>query len=86
MDENKSTISQGQSYQEIGEFWDDHDLGEFWEATQSADFVVSGRGSTVYYQVENALSQKIHSLAQERGVSAQTLVNRWLQEKLEEAV
>ena len=30
MNESKSSVSQGQSYQEIGEFWDNHDLGEAW--------------------------------------------------------
>lgn len=82
MNEDKSSISQGKSYQEIGEYWDDQDLGEVWEQTQSAEFVVSGQAKTTYYPIENTLSQKLHALAQQRGVSAETLVNLWLQEKL----
>ncbi len=82
MNEVKSSISQGQSYQEIGEYWDNHDLGEVWEQTQPADFVVSGHAKTTYYPVESTLSQKLHALAQQRGVSAETLVNLWLQEKV----
>jgi hypothetical protein len=82
MNEGKSSISQGQSYQEIGEYWDDHDLCEVWDETQPADFVVSGRAKTTYYPVESTLAQKLHALAQQRGISAETLVNLWLQEKI----
>jgi hypothetical protein len=82
MDEIKCEISQGQSYQEIGEYWDNHDLGDVWEQTTPAEFVVSGHAKTIYYPVESSLSQKLHALAQQRGVSAETLVNLWLQEKI----
>jgi len=81
MNEAKSSISQAQSYQEIGEYWDNHDLGEVWDETQAADFSVSGRAKTTYYPIESALSQKLQKLARQRGVSAETLVNLWLQEK-----
>jgi len=82
MNEGKSSISQGQSYQEIGEYWDDHDLGAVWEQTQPVEFVVGGHAKTTYYPVERTLSEKLHTVAQQRGVSAETLVNLWLQEKI----
>lgn len=82
MSEAKSSISQGQSYQEIGEYWDEHDLGEVWEQTEPAEFVVRGHAKKIYYPVESTLSRKLHALAQQRGVSAETLVNLWLQEKV----
>ncbi len=82
MSDAKKSISQGQSYQEIGEYWDNHDLGEMWEQTEPADFVVSGHAKTTYYPVESTLSQKLHAVAHQRGVSAQTLLNLWLQEKV----
>jgi hypothetical protein len=82
MKDVKSSISQGQSYQEIGEYWDNHDLGEVWDQTETADFVLSGHAKTTYYPVESNLSQKLHAAAQQRGVSAQTLLNLWLQEKV----
>ena len=31
MNADKSSLSQAQSYQEIGEHWDSHDLGEVWD-------------------------------------------------------
>lgn len=82
MKEDKSSVSQGQSYQAIGEYWDNHDLDEVWAQTEAADFVVSGHARTTYYPVESGLSQKLRAVAQRRGVSAETLVNLWLQEKV----
>ncbi len=82
MKEDKSSVSQAQSYQEIGEYWDDHDLGEHWEETQPAEFSVDIRSAIIYYAVESTLSRKLHAVAQQRGVSAETLLNLWLQEKI----
>ena len=82
MKDAKSSVSQSESYQEIGEYWDEHDLSEVWEQTQPAEFELSGHAKTTYYPVESTLSQKLHAIAQQRGVSAQTLVNLWLQEKI----
>ncbi len=82
MKNTKSSISQGQSYQEIGDYWDNHDLGEVWDQTEIADLVLSGHANTTYYPVESTLSQKLQAVAQQRGVSAQTLLNLWLQERV----
>ena len=82
MNDVKKSISQGQSYQQIGEYWDNHDLSEVWAQTEPADFVVSGHAKTTYFPIENTLSQRLHTVAQQRGVSAQTLLNLWLQEKV----
>jgi hypothetical protein len=35
-----------------------------------------------YYGVDHELSEKLLKIADRRGVSAQTLVNLWLQERL----
>ncbi len=36
----KSSISQAQSYKEIGEFWDSHDLADYWDQTEPVEFEV----------------------------------------------
>lgn len=38
MGEGKSSISQAQSYREIGEFWDTHDLVDYWKQTELVEF------------------------------------------------
>jgi hypothetical protein len=82
MKRNKSTLSQASSYRAIGAFWDTHDLGEFWEKTKPVRMSVSLEPEADYYGVEHELSEKLLKIADKRGVSAQTLVNLWLQEKL----
>ena len=82
MAENKSSISKAKTYQEIGEFWDSNDLSDFWDETEEAEFEVDLQSDVFYYAVEISLSSKLHSIAEKKGVSAETLVNLWLQEKV----
>lgn len=77
----KSSVSQGSSYQEIGEFWDSHDLADHWDQTQSAEFEVDLRSTATYYPLDRELAARLRSIAERRGVSAQTLLNLWVQEK-----
>ena len=86
MAENKSSISKAGSYQAIGEYWDSHDAGEIWGATEEAGFEVNLKSDVFYYAVETSLSPKLHTIAERRGVSAKTLVNLWLQEKLNQEI
>jgi hypothetical protein len=84
MEKNKSSISKAQSYREIGEFWDNHDLAEYWDKTEPAEFEVEGVSEATYFPVETTLSAKLVSIAKRRGVSPETLLNLWLQEKVRE--
>ena len=79
---DKSSISKASSYQEIGEDWDTHDAGEIWDETKEVKFEVDLKSDVFYYAVETSLSAKLHTIAERRGVSAETLVNLWLQEKV----
>ena len=79
---NKSSISKQDSYQKIGEYWDTKDLGEIWDKTEEAEFTVDLQSDVYYYPIETSLSSKLHKIAKEKGVSAETLLNLWLQEKL----
>ncbi|HEX8494083.1 MAG TPA: tetratricopeptide repeat protein [Pyrinomonadaceae bacterium] len=40
MRKNKSSISKADSYKEIGEFWDTHDLDDYWDETREVEFKV----------------------------------------------
>ena len=86
MAENKSSISKADSYQEIGEYWDSHDAGEIWDESEDVKFEVDLQSDVFYYAVETSLSSKLHTIAERRGVSAETLVNLWLQEKVNQEV
>lgn len=78
----RSSISQAQSYQEMGKFWDTHDLTDFWDQTAPAEFEVDIRSEVTYYPVDVTLSDRLAEVARRRGVSAETLLNLWVQERL----
>ncbi len=83
MSKSRSSISKAESYKEIGEFWDTHDLTDYWEQTEPAEFEVDIRSEVTYYALDNTLSARVRAIAKQRGVSAETLLNLWVQEKLE---
>ncbi len=84
MSANKSSISQANSYQEIGEFWDTHDVTDYWEETEPVDFEVDIQSEVRYCALEPALADKVSKIARQRGLSAETLINLWVQEKIQE--
>ena len=84
MKRSKSSLSQGKSYREIGEFWDSHDLDAFWDQTREANFSVDIREEVTYYAIDKSLSQQIQDMARKRGIAADTLINLIVQEKIQE--
>jgi hypothetical protein len=85
MKRSKSSISKASSYEEMGEFWDTHDLTDYWDQTEPVEFTVNIQSEITYYPLESSLSDRIQAIAKQRGVSAETLLNLWVQEKLQEA-
>jgi hypothetical protein len=83
MGKHKSSLSEATSHKEIGEFWDTHDLSDFWDKTKAASFEVDIEAEVTYYAVDKTLSEKLQAIAQKRGVTADTLINLWVQEKLQ---
>jgi len=83
MKRSKSSISEARSYKEIGEFWDTHDLAKYWEQTQPIEFEIDIKSEITYYPLDKALSAKIRSIARKKGVSPGTLLNLWVQEKIQ---
>jgi len=84
MRQPKSSVSQGGSYREMGEFWDTHGLSEVWDKTKEVVFEIDIDSEVTYYAVDKMLSERIQALAQRRGIAADTLINLWVQEKLQE--
>ena len=72
------------TYGELGEYWSRQDLGKVWEETEPAEFDVDIQSERKYYPVELELSRRILETARKRGVSSETLVNLWLQEKVDQ--
>ena len=80
MVENKlSSISQTDSLEAMGEFWDTHDFTQFDTDAPDVEFTVSSSVS-----IEPDLLAAMEKQARLRGISVETPVNLWLQEKLVE--
>ena len=77
-----SSISRVDSLEKIGEFWDTHDFADCDNPEEpDAEIVISSA-----MPVEVDLHAQVEQQACLRGVSVETLVNLWLQEKLAEEV
>ena len=79
---NKSSISNATSYQEMGEFWDKHDLAEVWDRTQPVEFSVNITAERKYFALDIDMSNRVSIIAKTHGISPETLINLWVQEKL----
>ena len=79
----KSSVSEARTYAEIGDFWDEHDLSDYWDATRGVRADIQLQSEESLYAVEKGLSDTIRRAAKERGVSPHTLINLWLQEKVQ---
>jgi hypothetical protein len=79
----KSSVSRARTYAAMGDFWDTHNLSDFWDKTRSARATVRLESEESFYGIERGLSQTINRAAKERGVSPHTLINLWLQEKIQ---
>ena len=80
---NRSSISKSNSYEQIGEFWDSHDLTEFVGKTKKINFDIGIKNDKTYCALDKTVSNKLRLLANKRGVSPDVLANLLLQEKLQ---
>lgn len=78
MDANKrSSISQASTLEDMGTFWDTHDFTDYDTDAPDVTFTIARA-----VQIEAELLVALEQQAQVRGVSVETLVNLWLQQKL----
>jgi hypothetical protein len=83
MDDDKMTsISKARTLREIGDFWDNHDAAEFEAETYPVEFDVEIQSRRHYVAMDPELLERLRQEAQTRGISAESLINLWLQERL----
>ncbi|HBB94237.1 MAG TPA: hypothetical protein DC054_02505 [Blastocatellia bacterium] len=71
------------SLEEAAEFWDTHDSGDYDEYFVSVDCKVELKKRSL--QIDGVLYEKLQSLARKKRIPPDTLVNRWIREKLRSA-
>ena len=75
-----SSISQADTLEKMGEFWDTHDFTDFDNAA-APDVECQ---VTCAVPVEVDLLSALEQHARQRGIHVETLINLWLQQKLAE--
>lgn len=69
--------------EEASDFWDTHDAGDYEEYLRPVNEEIEvGEELPQAVLLEPSLSEKIKKVAQQKGISLETLVNLWLKEKL----
>jgi len=77
-----STVSQGQPYEDIGAFWDTHDLADTSDQTRAASLDVAIKRRRFLVAVDPGILREVRRRAATRGLTPESLVNLWLKEKL----
>jgi hypothetical protein len=77
---SKTPLSGASTYSEIGNYWDRNDLSQHWDETREVEMEIDPQSSRVYFALDKALAAKLRSAAESRGVSAEALLNLWLEE------
>ena len=84
MDEQRKIDPIPESFATIdaaADFWDSHDTADYWDEMQDVEVDIQ---LTRHRQVAVAeqLMQQLAMVARQQGVSLETLINMWLQERL----
>ena len=61
-------------------------LGDYWDLTREAEFEVDIQRRVFLTALEPELAKRLSDCARKQGVTAETLINVWLSEKLAESV
>ena len=85
MRKSKTSISKATTYRQISEFWDTHSLADYWDQTKPIEFQVDIKSEITFYPLADKLSTQIRRVARRQGIAPETLLNLWVQEKLQKA-
>ena len=73
-------VPETMNVEDSAEFWDSHSVADY--PTEVVDLEFELHGSSRYIAIDGELLSQLESRAAERGISLETLVNLWLQERL----
>ena len=74
--ENFSTL------EELWGFWDTHSSADYEDVMEPVEVEIDLSSSKVYCPVAKDLLRQLRRQARQQGVSTETLINLWLQERL----
>ena len=68
--------------EELWGFWDTHSSADYESDMESVEVEIDLSSSKVYCPVAKDLLRQVRKQARQQGVSTETLINLWLQERL----
>ena len=80
-----SSIPQSRTLEEMAEFWDTHSLADFEDQTYEFDMTFRLPARRSFVGIEPELMEELRRIAKKRQVSTQTLINVWLQQRVDQA-
>lgn len=73
------------SLEEFWEFWDTHSSVDYEDMMEPVDVEIEVSSSKMYCAIAKDVLLQVRTQAHQQGVSTETLINLWLQEKLFES-
>lgn len=80
-----SSISGSRTIEELAEFWDTHSLADYEDQTYEVEMTFDPSARRSLVGIEPELMNELRRIARQRQVSTQTLVNVWLQQRVDQA-
>lgn len=80
MGNNSKPIPENMTIEEASEFWDTHDVADYPSHVVQLEYAPEER--ITFVAVANQFLGPLEQRAKEDGISLETLVNLWIQEKL----
>jgi hypothetical protein len=78
----RSSVSKASTYEGLGRFWDVNDLADHAGRTRPASFTVALERRRFLVALDPILADELRRAATSRGLSAESLLNLWLKERL----
>ncbi len=74
-----------ESLQAIADFWDTHSLADYWDQTEPAEFDFDPQARRHHLvAVDPELLTRIRLVAHSRGLQTESLINLWLEQRVQE--
>ncbi|MBI1881074.1 MAG: hypothetical protein HYR94_23080 [Chloroflexi bacterium] len=70
------------SFEAFWEFWDTHSSADYEDVMEPVEVEIELSSDKMYCPIAKDLLRQVRTQARRQGVSTETLVNLWLQEKL----
>jgi hypothetical protein len=70
-----------ESLEQAADFWGTHDSADYEDHMTEVEFEVDIKKRTYLISLDGELYRKVQAVARKKGIAAETLVNRWIEEK-----